>query len=98
MWSGTLSKGGSVTIADLPKYNVLVVQPTGGNNIMLVGAKSPNNELHCVSGNDSGGGSNCWVASLAISSTKLTLRAASYHSLDSTTAIATGIAVVYGIL
>lgn len=51
IFSGTISRGGSATISELPYYNILLVRPGSpvayGNNSYLIGIKGfASNELH----------------------------------------------------
>lgn len=98
MWSGTLSKGGSVTIADLPKYNVLVLF-SNYDGPMLAIRHTKGIEFDALLG---GAQDNSIVyngAKLTANSTKLTLTLAGsmwHHSTTSFTNLT--ITNIYGLL
>lgn len=76
LWSGSLSQGGSVTIADLPYYRIFLVQPSapvqyGNNGYAIMARGYADEELHGGMLTDS---VDCTIYALdfVISGTKLT--------------------------
>lgn len=103
LWAGTLSKGGSVTINDLPYYDVFAFSLDV--TCSLIGVRAPgdgaiDNFIQAVAGSDNSSVSKVFTASLYIrNSTKLFLQQASEHTLNAAlTGTARQIKRIYGII
>lgn len=85
LWSGTLSKGGSITVSNLNRYRVLMVVLNSIAEAGLMAVRS--DSVYCTAGwaYDNGSSSYVYKATFkkdSASSTKLTLVSASRHVLD----------------
>lgn len=109
IWKGTVSKGGKITVPELPNYVLLAASEKSFDTsieqgIMLIGCKfvAGANQIHFASQNDDGAESYVHKASFQISSngTTMTLGGASKHLLGSTghTGYYTSICRIYGII
>ena len=84
LWSGTLSKGGSITVSDLNRYRVLMVACNSIEEAGLMAVRS--DSIYCTAGwaYDNGSASYVYKATFrkdSTSGTKLTLVSASRHTL-----------------
>ena len=95
LWSGTLAKGGSITVAAFAQYNLFAVK-ISSNDVLLIGVKN-GSYLDCVGSWDNGS-SYTARASFTVSGSKFTLVAASKHIID-TSAEGTSVNVtkIYGL-
>ena len=105
LWEGTLSKGGSVTISELPYYNVFAFSLDV--SCALIGVRAPSydtgisNFIQAVAASDSGTRSLTYNASMYIrqDGTTLVLQQASQHLLSTgLTGEARVIKQIYGII
>ncbi len=86
LWTGTLSKGGSVTISTLPLYDTFMGRTSDGAT-MLIGTRyyddsgNRQRDVRMVSAHDDGSSSYVFKASLYAEGTKLTLQQTSKHQL-----------------
>lgn len=94
LWSGNLSKGGSVNIYG-SQYTLFAVRP-GGDGVLMVGVKYAN-ELHCCASVDSGSSTGQYRASFKISDNTFKLVAASCNILNGANNGYT-VTEIYGIL
>ena len=107
LWSGSLSKGRSVTISELPYYNLFGVSigstATELWGIMLIGgrgsASSSAKAVHVSAGLDDGSGSYFFKASFDIDNTTLKLQQASRTQLTASGNIGIALYVreIYGL-
>ena len=104
LWSGTLSKGGTVTVPDVGKYNVFAVtERYGGKDQcrMLGVSHNPGGVrvLTCSTQNDDGRDSYIHKAHFEISGTSVKLAGASRHLVsDAMTGVVTQISAIFGVL
>ena len=94
LWSGNLSRGGSVNIYG-SQYTLFAVRP-GGDGVLMVGVKYAN-ELHCCASVDSGSSTGQYRASFKISDNTFKLVAASCNILNGANNGYT-VTEIYGIL
>lgn len=89
LWSGTLSKGGSVTVANLSLFDTFILGTSGGT-AMLIGTRyyDPNNNrgttVLFTAGHDDGTTSYLYKATTSMSGTTFKLTSCSVHTLDPT--------------
>lgn len=89
LWSGTLSKGGSVTVANLNLFDTFVLGTSSGT-AMLIGTRyyDPNNNrgttVLFTAGHDDGTTSYLYKATTSMSGTTFKLTSCSVHTLDPT--------------
>ena len=89
LWSGTLSKGGSVTVANLSLFDTFILGTSGGT-AMLIGTRyyDPNQNrgttVLFTAGHDDGTTSYLYKATTSMSGTTFKLTSCSVHTLDST--------------
>lgn len=96
LWTGTLSKGGSVTVDTLPLYDRFMARTSDGVT-MIVGTRhydddgSRQRDVRFVGGHDDGTSSYIFKASTRMEGTTLTLVCASQHKLTSSGCIGTSL-------
>ncbi len=96
LWSGTLSAGGSITVAAFSKYCLFAVK-ISTNDVLLIGVKN-GSYLDCVGSWDRGGSSYTVRASFNVSGSKFTLVSASKHVIDaSASGTAVNVTRIYGL-
>lgn len=95
LWSGSLSKGGSVNVSQGNQYTLFAVCP-GGDGVLMIGVKYKN-ELHCYASVDSGELTTQYRASFRISGNTFRLVAASCNMLNGANSGKT-VTEIYGIL
>ena len=95
LWSGSLSRGGSVNISQGNQYTLFAVCP-GGDGVLMIGVKYKN-ELHCYASVDSGELTTQYRASFRISDNTFRLVAASCNILNGANSGKT-VTEIYGIL
>ena len=95
LWSGSLSRGGSVNISQGNQYTLFAVCP-GGDGVLMIGVKYKN-ELHCYASVDSGELTTQYRASFRISGNTFRLVAASCNMLNGANSGKT-VTEIYGIL
>lgn len=89
LWSGTLSKGGSVTVANLNLFDTFILGTSSGT-AMLIGTRyyDPNNNrgttVLFTAGHDDGTTSYLYKATTSMSGTTFKLTSCSVHTLDPT--------------
>lgn len=89
LWSGTLSKGGSVTVANLSLFDTFILGTSGGT-AMLIGTRyyDPNQNrgttVLFTAGHDDGTTSYLYKATTSMSGTTFKLTSCSVHTLDPT--------------
>ena len=89
LWSGTLSKGGSVTVSNLNLFDTFVLGTSSGT-AMLIGTRyyDPNNNrgttVLFTAGHDDGTTSYLYKATTSMSGTTFKLTSCSVHTLDPT--------------
>lgn len=89
LWSGTLSKGGSVTVANLSLFDTFILGTSGGT-AMLIGTRyyDPNQNrgttVLFTAGHDDGTTSYLYKATTSMSGTTFELTSCSVHTLDPT--------------
>lgn len=89
LWSGTLSKGGSVTVANLNLFDTFILGTSSGT-AMLIGTRyyDPNNNrgttVLFTAGHDDGTTSYLYKATTSMSGTTFRLTSCSVHTLDPT--------------
>lgn len=89
LWSGTLSKGGSVTVANLSLFDTFILGTSSGT-AMLIGTRyyDPNNNrgttVLFTAGHDDGTTSYLYKATTSMSGTTFKLTSCSVHTLDPT--------------
>jgi hypothetical protein len=89
LWSGTLSKGGSVTVANLNLFDTFILGTSNGT-AMLIGTRyyDPNNNrgttVLFTAGHDDGTTSYLYKATTSMSGTTFKLTSCSVHTLDPT--------------
>lgn len=89
LWSGTLSKGGSVNVANLSLFDTFILGTSGGT-AMLIGTRyyDPNNNrgttVLFTAGHDDGTTSYLYKATTSMSGTTFKLTSCSVHTLDPT--------------
>lgn len=89
LWSGTLSKGGSVTVANLSLFDTFILGTSSGT-AMLIGTRyyDPNNNrgttVLFTAGHDDGTTSYLYKATTSMSGTTFRLTSCSVHTLDPT--------------
>lgn len=94
LWSGILSKGGSVNIYG-SQYTIFAVRP-GGDGVLMIGVKY-GTELHCYASVDSGSAAHQYRASFEINDFTFRLIGASCNVLNGANT-AYWITEIYGIL
>lgn len=100
LWSGTLSKGGSVTIPDLPKWRAFVVATSYHGARRVWGVRAPGSGAITVFGAyDDGSETPLLNALLMVSETTLWLTGASVRKITYTghTSAAVNITEIYGV-
>lgn len=80
LWSGNLSKGGSVNVIQGNQYTLFAVR-LGGDGILMIGVKF-NNQLHCFASYDSGSATYQYRASFEINDFTFKLTGASINPLN----------------
>ncbi len=89
LWSGTLSKGGSVNVANLSLFDTFILGTSSGT-AMLIGTRyyDPNNNrgttVLFTAGHDDGTTSYLYKATTSMSGTTFKLTSCSVHTLDPT--------------
>lgn len=89
LWSGTLSKGGSVTVANLSLFDTFILGTSSGT-AMLIGTRyyDPNQNrgttVLFTAGHDDGTTSYLYKATTSMSGTTFRLTSCSVHTLDPT--------------
>lgn len=89
LWSGTLSKGGSVTVANLSLFDTFILGTSSGT-AMLIGTRyyDPNQNrgttVLFTAGHDDGTTSYLYKATTSMSGTTFKLTSCSVHTLDPT--------------
>lgn len=90
LWTGTLGKGGSVTISDLPNYNTFMARTSHGITIMI-GMRNMNSngsqtkDVGFTGGYDDGTKSYWYRCTATAEGTKFTNRCCSYTQIGSST-------------
>lgn len=94
IWVGTLNKGGTITVPEIPYYNLIAVAEgssngVGDEGIVLIGGRAPINDtgytqIHCASQNDDGAASYLHKASFTVDGTSMMLISASKHTINET--------------
>ena len=95
LWSGNLSKGGSVNVIQGNQYTLFAVRP-GYDGIVMIGAKY-GNQLHCYASVDSGSATYQYRASFTINDFTFRLDGASCNLLNGANTSYT-VTEIYGIL
>lgn len=80
LWSGNLSRGGSVNVIGGSNYTLFAVRP-GLDGILMVGVKYLN-QLHCYASADSGSSTSQYRASFEVNNSTFKLVAASNNILN----------------
>lgn len=89
LWSGTLSKGGSVTVANLSLFDTFILGTSGGT-AMLIGTRyydqyqNRGTTVLFTAGHDDGTTSYLYKATTSMSGTTFKLTSCSVHTLDPT--------------
>lgn len=89
LWSGTLSKGGSVTVANLNLFDTFILGTSSGT-AMLIGTRyydqnqNRGTTVLFTAGHDDGTTSYLYKATTSMSGTTFRLTSCSVHTLDST--------------
>ena len=89
LWSGTLSKGGSVTVANLSLFNTFILGTSSGT-AMLIGTRyydqnqNRGTTVLFTAGHDDGTTSYLYKATTSMSGTTFRLTSCSVHTLDPT--------------
>ena len=89
LWSGTLSKGGSVTVANLSLFDTFILGTSGGT-AMLIGTRyydqnqNRGTTVLFTAGHDDGTTSYLYKATTSMSGTTFRLTSCSVHTLDPT--------------
>lgn len=89
LWSGTLSKGGSVTVADLNLFDTFILGTSSGT-AMLIGTRyydqnqNRGTTVLFTAGHDDGTTSYLYKATTSMSGTTFKLTSCSVHTLDPT--------------
>lgn len=94
LWSGNLSKGGSVNVIQGNQYTLFAVRP-GYDGIVMIGAKY-GTQLHCYASNDSGSATHQYRASFEINNFTFKLIGASCNILNGANTSYT-VTEIYGI-
>lgn len=95
LWSGNLSRGGSVNVSQGSQYTLFAVRPNE-EGLLLIGVKFQD-ELHCYASYDSGTETRQSRASFRVNGNTFQLTAASENLLNGANT-ATNITEIYGIL
>ena len=93
LWSGNLSKGGSVNIYG-SQYTLFAVRPRG-DGILMIGVKFLN-ELHCCASYDSGSATYQYRATFSVNNNTFRLEGASSNLLNGTNTTCS-VTEIYGI-
>ena len=89
LWSGTLSKGGSVTVANLSLFDTFILGTSSGT-VMLIGTRyydqnqNRGTTVLFTAGHDDGTTSYLYKATTSMSGTTFRLTSCSVHTLDPT--------------
>ena len=101
LWSGTLSKGGSITVSNLNRYRVLYAEASG-NGVEMVGINDPHLSSISFSTQYDTGRTSVSLKALVVktsnTSTTIKLSSCSYHVWGTSEAAVLNIVNIYGLI